>query len=66
MFKTNFSGHNKIWGGSAPECLDVATRVAKMTDGYVVLIIVLQLQTRRQLTPATKIQNLASGPAFSR
>jgi len=25
MFKTNFSGRNKIWGGAALECSPVAT-----------------------------------------
>ena len=31
-----------------------ATRLATVTSGCVVLILLLQLQTRRKLTPATK------------
>jgi len=34
------------------------TRLAPVTDGHVILILLLQMQTRRQLTPATKRQIL--------
>jgi len=34
----------------------VQKAIAKVADGHMVLIILLQLQTRRQLTPATKRQ----------
>jgi len=45
----------KFWGRRrlSPH---LATRLATVTDYYVVLILVLQLQTRKHLTPATERQ----------
>jgi len=34
MFKTNFSGHNKIWGGNAPECPSVVTRLDRPSERF--------------------------------
>jgi len=46
---------SKIWRDGAFRS-HLGTRLVTVTDGHVVLIIVLQMQTRRQLTPATKRQ----------
>jgi len=45
-------------GGMTPFCPHLATRQETVTDGCVVLILLLQLEIRRQLTLATK-SNLA-------
>jgi len=45
---------SKTWGNYGAFHPHLATRLATVTDGYVVLIHLWQLQTRRQLTPATE------------
>jgi len=62
MFKTNFTGHDKIWRGTAKfggRCLHVATCLARLTDDYVVWTILLQLYTRTQHMARHEKTNLA-------